>query len=116
MARYANPKVQARSTLNFSTVHAHLCSLKGFAVIEPSKLSIQTLERNGVSSAVIEAATRVTECLRLAGDDVAASTGDDLYDDATGRGPGTPPQKSWSVGVWPSSALKTSRARRSISE
>jgi len=55
-------------------------------VIEPSKRSIETLNGNGVSAAVIEVATRMTECLRLAGDDVAESTGDDLYDDDTGRG------------------------------
>jgi hypothetical protein len=43
-------------------------------VFEPSKRSIETLKGNGVSDAVIEVATRMTECLRLAGDDVAEST------------------------------------------
>ena len=55
-------------------------------MIEPSKRSIETLKGNGVSDAVIEVAVRMTECLRLAGDDVAESTDDDLFDDDTGRG------------------------------
>lgn len=55
-------------------------------MIEPSKRSLETLKGNGVSDAVIEVAIRMTECLRLAGDDVAESTDDDLFDDDTGRG------------------------------
>lgn len=55
-------------------------------MIEPTKQSTETLKANGVSAPVIDAAVRMAECLRLAGDDVADSTGDDLYDDATGRG------------------------------
>jgi hypothetical protein len=55
-------------------------------VIEPSPQSIETLKANGASETVIEIAIAMTECLRLAADDVADSTGEDLYDDATGRG------------------------------
>lgn len=55
-------------------------------MIEPSRFSLDTLAANGVSEPVIGVAIRMTECLRLAGDDVADSTDDDLFDDDTGRG------------------------------
>jgi hypothetical protein len=55
-------------------------------MIEPSEHALSTLEANGASTPVIDAALRLTECLRLAGDDVADSTGEDLFDDATARG------------------------------
>jgi hypothetical protein len=55
-------------------------------VIELSDHSLQTLLNNRVSKLAIEAICRMTECIYLAADDVADSTGDDLYDDATGRG------------------------------
>ena len=55
-------------------------------MIDPSEHSLSTLEANGASQLVIDAALRLTECLRVAGDDVAESTGEDLYDDATSRG------------------------------
>lgn len=55
-------------------------------MIEPSQQSLQTLKANGASATAIDAAIRMTECLRDAGDDVADSTGEDLFDDATGRG------------------------------
>jgi hypothetical protein len=61
--------------------------MKGCAVIEPSRPSLDTLAANGASALVIDAAIRMTECLRLAGDDVAESTDDEgLFDDATSRG------------------------------
>lgn len=55
-------------------------------MISPSEQSLSTLEANGASQLVIDTAIRMTECLRLAGDDVADSTGDDLFDDPTSRG------------------------------
>jgi hypothetical protein len=55
-------------------------------MIEPSEHSLTTLGANGASPLVIDAALRLTECLRLAGDDVADSTGEDVFDDATSRG------------------------------
>lgn len=55
-------------------------------MIEPSEISLQTLVANGASDAIIDVAIRMTDCLRLAGNDVADSTGEDLFDDATGRG------------------------------
>ena len=56
-------------------------------MIEPSRPSLDTLAANGASALVIDAAIRMTECLRLAGDDVAESTDEEgLFDDATSRG------------------------------
>ncbi len=56
-------------------------------MIEPSRPSLDTLAGNGASALVIDAAIRMTECLRLAGDDVAESTDEEgLFDDATSRG------------------------------
>jgi hypothetical protein len=55
-------------------------------MIDPSDDSLRALEANGASEFVVDAAIRLTECLRLAGDDVADSTGEDLFDDATSRG------------------------------
>jgi hypothetical protein len=55
-------------------------------MIEPSDDSRRALEANGASDLVVSAAIRLTECLRLAGDDVADSTGEDLFDDPTSRG------------------------------
>lgn len=55
-------------------------------MITPSEHSINTLEANGASRLAIDVAVRMTECLRAAGDDVADSTGEDLFDDATSRG------------------------------
>jgi len=55
-------------------------------MITPSEHSLKTLEANGASQLVIDVAIRMTECLRTAGDEVADSTGEDLFDDATSRG------------------------------
>lgn len=56
-------------------------------MIEPSEPSLDTLVANGASALVIDAVVRMTECLRLAGDDVAESTDEEgLFDDATSRG------------------------------
>lgn len=55
-------------------------------MISPAEQSLNTLQANGASQLVVDAAIRMTECLRVAGDDVANSTGEDLFDDATGRG------------------------------
>jgi hypothetical protein len=55
-------------------------------MISRSEQSLNTLEANGASQLVIDVAIRMTECLRAAGDDVADSTGEDLFDDATARG------------------------------
>lgn len=54
--------------------------------ITPPKFSLDTLEAHGTSQSVIDVAIRMTECLHAAGDDVADSTGEDLFDDATSRG------------------------------
>lgn len=55
-------------------------------MIDPSADSLRALGANGASNLVVDTAIRLTECLRLAGDDVADSTGKDLFDDATSRG------------------------------
>lgn len=55
-------------------------------MISPSEHSLAALEQNGASPPVIDVAIRMTECLRAAGDDVANSTGEDLFDDSTSRG------------------------------
>jgi len=55
-------------------------------MIDPPDDSLRALRASGASELVVDAAIRLTECLRLAGDDVAESTGEDLFDDATSRG------------------------------
>lgn len=55
-------------------------------MIEPSAASKQMLARHGVSPSVINAAGRLIRCIELACDDVAETTGEDLYDDATSSG------------------------------
>jgi hypothetical protein len=55
-------------------------------MIEPSEHTVRTLQANGAPASVIETAVRMTDCLRAAGDDVADSTGEDLFDDKTSRG------------------------------
>lgn len=55
-------------------------------MIVASEDSLQMLARQGVPEHVVDVAVRMTECLRVAGDDMADSTGEDLFDDPTSRG------------------------------
>ena len=73
--------------LNISAGDAHLSTRRKVPVIiTPSEHSLNTLETNGASQLVADVAIRMTECLRSAADDMADSTGEDLFDDATSRG------------------------------
>jgi hypothetical protein len=55
-------------------------------MIDPSDFTLQALARNGVSPKVIDVVTRMTACLYAAADDVADTTGEDLFDDSNSRG------------------------------
>lgn len=53
---------------------------------EPSPASLAMLAAHGVSSNAIDAARRLVSCIERACDDVAETTGEDLYDDSTSCG------------------------------
>lgn len=55
-------------------------------MIEPSEVSLAMLARQGISTPIVEAAIRLVGCIQAACDDVAETTGDDLYDDSTSCG------------------------------
>jgi len=55
-------------------------------MIDPSDFTLKALARNGVSPKVIDVAIRMTACLYAAADDVADTTGEDLFDDSNSRG------------------------------
>lgn len=52
----------------------------------PSPASLEMLSNNGVSPGVIDTALRLVSCIEKACDDVAETTGEDLYDDSTACG------------------------------
>jgi hypothetical protein len=56
-------------------------------MLDLSELSRSTLSANGASELVVDAAIRMTKCIRLAGEDTATSIDEEnLFDDATARG------------------------------
>ena len=60
--------------------------MKGLPVPEPSEDAQRSLREHCVPDEVVDIACAMTDCILVAGDDVAADTRVDTFDDATSRG------------------------------